>query len=496
MFENNYNTETNTKETEYVPTADVMQEQNEKKKKGGFKKFLKAVFSLCLVAGVGAGSVFGYKYIKDHPFDKENGEDTKSVVTQTKAPEEYVASPMFSLSKSEGSLTPQEIYKKCIPSVVGVTSTFDLAINTGNGFFGGGSNSKQAVGTGTGIVMSEDGYIITNAHVICDTETTSKAVKASKVSVMLSDKNEYDAEIVGYDTQADVALLKIDAPNLTAAEFGDSAALEVGDSAYAIGNPLGFDLFGTLTVGYVSGLDREVGTDASVISLIQTDAAINNGNSGGPLINDKGQVIGINSMKLSNTYTNQAMIEGLGFAIPMNQAMDIVSQLKDNGKVIRTKLGISCTNITSQNASQIGENVTAADGVYVSSVEKDSACDKAGIKEGDIIVGVDDASVQNINELNQIKNKHKAGDKITLKIIREKKFETVEVVLQADDSSEEDTEQQAADNNEQQTPDYGKNPELPKNDGGQGSNGGSGQYDPFGDFFGDFFGGGLNPFGW
>ncbi len=488
MFENNYNTETNTQETEYVPTADINQE---KKKKSGSKKILKAVVSLCLVAGVGAGSIFGYKYAKDHPFDKGNNEDTKSSSVQTKAPEEYVASPMFSLSKSDGALTPQEIYKKCIPSVVGVTSTFDFVVSQNNGFFGGGTSNKQAVGTGTGIVMSEDGYIITNAHVICDTETTSTAVKASKVTVMLSDKTEYDANIVGYDTQADVALLKIDASDLTAAEFGDSAALAVGDSAYAIGNPLGFDLFGTLTVGYISGLDRQVGTDASVINLIQTDAAINNGNSGGPLINDKGQVIGINSMKLSSTYTNQAMIEGLGFAIPMNQAMELISQIKEYGKVIRTKLGISCTNITSQNASQLGENVTAADGVYVNSVDKDSACDKAGIMAGDIIVGVDDASVQNINELNQIKNKHKAGDKITLKIIRENKFQTVEVVLQADDSTEEPEEQtQSGDN--QQIPNYGQNPELPKDDG-YGSGGGQGQQiDPF-DFFGDFF---NNPFGW
>ncbi len=493
MFENNYNTETNTKETEYVPVAETVQQ--EKKKKGGSKKFLKAVFSLCLVAGVGAGSIFGYRYVKDHPFDKDNGSDTKSIVSENKAPEDYVASPMFSLSKSEGSLTPQEIYKKCIPSVVGVTSTFNYVVNQNSGFFGGGSSSQQAVGTGTGIVMSEDGYIITNAHVICDTETTSKAVKASKVTVMLSDESEHDAEIVGYDSQADVALLKIDASNLTAAEFGDSAALTVGDSAYAIGNPLGFDLFGTLTVGYISGLDREVGTDASIINLIQTDAAINNGNSGGPLINDKGQVIGINSMKLSSAYTNQAMIEGLGFAIPMNQAMELISQIKEYGKVIRTKLGISCVNITSQTASQLGEDVTAADGVYVSSVEKDSACDKAGIQAGDIIVGVDDASVQNINELNQIKNKHKEGDKITLKIIRDKKFETVEVILQADDSSEDD-DQQANDNNIQQTPEYGQNPELPNNGNGQGQNGGNGSgggsYNPFGDFFGDFF---NDPFG-
>lgn len=487
MFENNYNTETNTKETVYVPCAEPQQEKPEKKKNGGFKKFMKAVFALCLIAGVGTGSVFGYKYAKEHPFNKDNDKTTKSITAQTKAPEDYVASPMFSLSKSEGSLTPQEIYKKCIPSVVGVTSNFEYKLNqSSGGFFGNsGGNTKQAVGTGTGIVMSSDGYIITNAHVICDSETTSKPVKASKVTIMLSDKTEYDAKIVGYDTQADVALLKIDnVSDLTAAEFGDSAALSVGDNAYAIGNPLGFDLFGTLTVGYISGLDRQVGTDASVINLIQTDAAINNGNSGGPLINDKGQVIGINSMKLSTTYTNQAMIEGLGFAIPMNQAMDLIVQIRDNGKVTRTKLGISCTNITSQTAAQLGENVTAADGVYVNSVDKDSACDKAGIKEGDIIVGVDDASVQNINELNQIKNKHKEGDKITLKIIREKKFETVDVILQADNSTDETEEQQTQTNEQQQ------NPELPKgNNGGQNGNGYS--FDPY-DFFGDFF---NDPFG-
>ena len=257
MFENKYDSTTNTKETEYVPVP----ETNEKKK-GGFKKVIKGIGVLCLMGAISFGSVKGYQYYNN------SKEENLSVSKETSATEEpvsadtqgsdYEVESLLQLSKSEGALTTQEVYEKVLPSVVGVTSTFTYQTqNSYGGFFGYGQNDPQTgevSGTGTGIIMSADGYIITNAHVIYEAQYGGKA---SKVTVLLSDKTKLEADIIGYDTQTDIAVLKAkDAKDLTPAEFGDSSALSVGDTALAIGNPLGFDLFGTLTVGYISGLNR------------------------------------------------------------------------------------------------------------------------------------------------------------------------------------------------------------------------------------------------
>lgn len=448
MFENKYNSETNTNEAEYIPVPEV----ENKKKNGGFRKMVKAVAALCCIAAVSVGSVAVYRNIDNKNTDKN--ENKTEIAENAAANEEstdtdYEVMSLLQLSQSEGALTTQEIYQKVLPSVVGVTSTFTYRQQNGYGGMFGYSNqggaTGQVQGTGTGIIMSADGYIVTNAHVVYDSEYGGKA---SAVSILLSNEEEYTAEIIGYDTQTDIAVLKVnDAPQLTAAEFGDSSALSVGDTALAIGNPLGFDLFGTLTVGYISGLNREIAMDDAVMHLIQTDAAINSGNSGGPLVNDKGQVIGINSMKMSSSYSSsEASIEGLGFAIPINEAQEIVNDLMNNGYVTgRPQLGITCQDVTSAQNS--------LSGIYVVGVNENGAADKAGLQAGDVIVGVNGQQVGTITELNRIKNEFKAGDTLKLTVIRENKYTEINVVLEEsavmteNTSEEQPSEESAPENN-------------------------------------------------
>lgn len=480
MFENKYNYETNTKETEYVPVAEV----HEKRKSG---KIIKAVAAVCCAAAVSFGSVTVYKDCKENSEKKKDAAAEKALPAYTESADvnsdtDYEVTNLLQLSKSEGSLTTQEVYQKVLPSVVGVTSIFTYRQqNQMGGFFGygnqGGSQTGEVKGTGTGIVMSADGYIITNAHVIYDSEYGGKA---SSVTVLLSNKEEYEADVVGYDTQTDIAVLKVkDAPALTPAEFGDSSALSVGDTALAIGNPLGFDLFGTLTVGYISGLNREIAMDDAVMHLIQTDAAINSGNSGGPLVNDKGQVIGINSMKMSSSYgsSNSATIEGLGFAIPINEAQKIVDDLLNNGYVTgRPQLGISAQDVTS------GRNSSLA-GIYIVGVNENGAAEKAGLQAGDVIVGANDKQVSTISELNQIKNQFKAGDTLKLTVIRDNRYVEINVVLEETAVMTED-DASAEPAAETQQPEEAQEQQMPEDDTQQGEV-------PYGGQGGYGFGGGF-----
>ena len=250
--------------------------------------------------------------------------------------------------------------------------------------------------------------------------------KATSVSVVMSDKTEYEASIIGYDTDTDIAVLKIDASGLTPAEFGNSDDLEVGELVLAIGNPLGFELFGSVTSGIVSALNRDITINDKEMNLIQTDAAINSGNSGGPLVNSYGQVVGINSAKMTSTYSS-ASVEGLGFAIPITQAKDIIDDLINYGYVKgRPQLGITCIDIDEATASLYNMPV----GTYVRSVTPNGAAALAGIQEGDIIIGVNGEAVSTTKELNEKKNEHNAGDSITLTISRNGKDMEVKVTLQ------------------------------------------------------------------
>ncbi|MDE5861743.1 MAG: trypsin-like peptidase domain-containing protein, partial [Ruminococcus sp.] len=361
---------------------------------------------------VSGGSIAVYRQFTESPV---------SAVTET---EEQVSDRKSSLSaetvslintgnNSGTALTTEEVVQKVLPSVVGVESEFTVTSNNNGYYYGFGMpTTSVATGTGTGVVITEDGYIVTNAHVIYDSEYG--AGLSEKITVHMSDDNSYEAEVVGYDTDCDLAVLKIDATGLTSAEFGDSDSLMLGESVIAIGNPLGFDLKNTVTSGIVSGLNRNITINDKAMNLIQTDTAINSGNSGGPLINKYGQVIGINSSKMSASY-GEASIEGIGFAIPSNETSKIIDDLMSYGYVTgKPQLGISCQDVT-ENVSRM-YNMPV--GVYITEVSAGSASEKAGLQSGDIITAIDGVEVSTAEELNAQKNTHSAGDTITVTYVR------------------------------------------------------------------------------
>ena len=300
--------------------------------------------------------------------------------------------------EADGALSLQEIYKKCIGSVVSITAS-----------------AQSGKSSGTGIVLSADGYLITNHHVI---------ENAQVIAVQTSDDRQFQASIIGSDEASDLAVLKVDATDLQPAEFGDSGKLAVGDRVVAIGDPLGAQMRGTMTSGIVSAINRDLEVNDRTMTLIQTDAALNNGNSGGPLINCYGQVIGINTMKLRSYYSTTA--EGLGFAIPMAVAKPILEELMENGYVAgRPAIGISYDTLPL--AFRIYYNLP--EGVYISAVYDGSDAQAKGVAAGDIITAVNGTRVTSIDELNRVKNQFTAGDSITLTLYNGGSYRDVEVTL-------------------------------------------------------------------
>lgn len=305
---------------------------------------------------------------------------------------------------------------KVLPSIVGITVEYTVS----SPYFGY-SMQSSASAMGSGVIISEDGYILTNNHVV-NTSTNStfyQVNQANKVTVKLyNDETTYEAKIIGTDETTDLAVIKIEKDNLPAAELGDSDSIKVGEFSMALGNPLGME--STVTAGIISATSRTITSEGKNYTVIQTDAAINSGNSGGALINSKGQVIGINTLKLSGSG-----VEGIGFAIPINSTKEIYQQLITDGKVKRPYIGISGRDIDENTAKQYNLVV----GVYVVSVEQFSAAEKSGIKSYDIITEIDGKEIKNMDELNEIKNSHKIGDKLTLKIYRDKEYKDIEIEL-------------------------------------------------------------------
>ena len=303
-------------------------------------------------------------------------------------------------SDEEDALCLQDIYSSVIDSVVSISSM-----------------TSSGTSSGTGIIMSQDGYVITNHHVITG---------ALVISVLTNDNQEYEAALVGSDEMSDLAVLKIDARGLQAAEFGDSSKLRVGDSVVAIGDPLGVQLRGTMTNGIISAINRDLTVGDRTMTLIQTNAALNNGNSGGPLINCYGQVIGINTVKMSSYYSASATVEGLGFAIPISVAKPIIDELIENGYVAgRPAIGISGDSLPSYYRTYY----RLPDGVYVTSVNEGSDAKAKGIREGDIVTAINGEKICSIDELNTVKNQYAAGDEVTLTIYRSGTYYEVTVTL-------------------------------------------------------------------
>lgn len=324
-------------------------------------------------------------------------------------------SALSQVSLKNYSETGMNVASKVRPSIVGIKVEY-----TANSIFLRNPTTAQA--EGSGIIISEDGYILTNNHIVNSSSNNSfyEIEQASKVSVYLyNDETEYPATIVGTDEQTDLAVIKIDKTGLAAAELGDSDNVQVGEFSMAIGNPLGLE--SSVTAGIISAVNRKVtDSDGKTFTLIQTDAAINSGNSGGALVNAEGKVIGINTLKLSGTG-----IEGMGFAIPINSTREIYEQLIQFNKVKRPYIGISGLDLDEKTASYYKLVV----GIYVKDIETFSAAEKAGIKVGDVIIGVNGNKVTSMDELNNIKNTHNIGDEITLRVNRNGQEMDIKVTL-------------------------------------------------------------------
>lgn len=292
------------------------------------------------------------------------------------------------LAEAEGGLSLQEIYVKCIPSVASIST-----------------RSRSGSSTGSGVVVSADGYIVTNYHVVEGGES---------YTVQLTDERVLSACLVGEDPTSDLAVLKVEAEGLTSAQLGDSDLLRVGDSVVAIGDPLGVEYRGTMTNGIVSAINRNVNLNGRTMNLIQTNAALNSGNSGGPLINSCGQVIGINTVKIG-AFADRAGVEGLGFAIPSAVVRDIVGQIISQGYVSgRPSLGISGEGLSL--FYQRYYRLPA--GLYISEVAQSSSAAAAGLAQGDILISIDGVRVYSQSDLDTLLYSYAAGDKVTVVIYR------------------------------------------------------------------------------
>ena len=298
-----------------------------------------------------------------------------------------------------GALSLQEIYTRNIPSVVSISCTL-----------------SSGTSSGSGVVLSKLGYLVTNAHVIEGAKT---------ISALLTDGRELTASVVGTDPVSDLAVLHVDADDLTEAQFGDSDSLRVGDTVVAIGDPLGVDLRGTMTDGIISAINRDVQVRGVTMNLIQTNAALNSGNSGGPLINCYGQVVGINTMKIG-AFTDKSGVEGLGFAIPSTTVKEIVEQLLNYGYVPgRPTLGLSAEAL-----SQFYQHFYRLPaGLYVTDVASGGAAWEAGVQAGDILVSIDGESLSSAEDLTRILSAHAVGDTVELYLYRSGREGTVTATL-------------------------------------------------------------------
>lgn len=377
------------------------------KNKGGFSRTVAVPFLSGIIgASLVIGTCFGVPSIKE----KLVGSQT---ITETKPASSSVNTSVISLK--DYSDTAIGVAEKVLPSIVGIEIEYEV-----NSFFG----KSTATATGSGIIISEDGNILTNNHVVDSSSSSTsnyyQVSEAKSIKVKLyNDETEYEAKIVGMDSQTDLAVIKIEKNGLTPAEIGDSSTVKVGEFAMAVGNPQG--LATSVTCGIISAVNREVTADGRKYTAIQTDAAINSGNSGGALVNSKGQVIGVNTLKLSGTG-----VEGIGFAIPINTTTDIVAQLIEHKKVLRPYIGIEGMSVNEATAKKYN----LVEGVYVRNSEDFSAAQKSGIKAGDVITEVDGKKVGSVDDINEIKNAHKIGDTIKVKIYRNGEYKEIEVTLE------------------------------------------------------------------
>lgn len=364
------------------------QPYKKKNKSHGFRAVV-ATGLICSLVGGGIGGAVGANWAVNNSAAQLNNSGSSGQVQ---------------LVGNRGEISPViAIAQKVMPSVVGIKvySTYN--------YWG---RQMTGQGSGSGIIYSTDGYIITNYHVI---------ENATSVTVTLSDGTEYDAQIIGSDATSDLAVLKVDANNLPAAELGDSDQLQIGELVVAIGNPLGYE--NTVTDGIVSGLNRQLTDYTDAMTLIQTNAAINSGNSGGALVNSKGEVVGINSAKLVASNA-----EGMGFALSINEVKPIVEELVTKGHVSRPYMGVSI-NSQYQVDEATAEKYEIPMGIQIAEVVEGGPADRAGLQAGDIIYKVDDTLIQSFDDLSNIIDHCKVGDQLRVLANRNGEKITANVTL-------------------------------------------------------------------
>ena len=427
-----------------------------KKNKGGFGR--KVIAALLVIALVG-GSCVATAAIVNKRWEAQNQQMTVQFNQQIQALQEQIdaashhatgdsvsGSPVASID----GMTPGQVYARNVDAVVAVSNQMTTQ------YYG---QTAQASSSGSGFIISEDGYVISNYHVV---------EGATTLTVITNDGKEHPATLKGYDSTNDLALLKIEGQGFPCVSIGSSDDLIVGDQVVAIGNPLG-ELTNTLTVGYVSAKDRVVSTDGTIITMIQTDAAINSGNSGGPLFNMKGEVVGITSAKYSGTTSSGASIEGIGFAIPMDDVQRIISDLKQYGYVTGAYLGVMVRNMDADTASVYRLPV----GAYVDSVEQGGAAERAGIQAGDIIIKVGDTIVSSITDLTRVLRNYNAGDTGVVTVYRAGR--EMEISVTFDEKSQQNNTTETAPEQEATVP-------MPSD----------GDYEDWYNYFSPFFGNGYN----
>ena len=375
-----------------------------KKKEKSSKRFVAAMVALSVLNI----ALFGGAYMLGKSSGIASGRvSSKQELIQTLQGESSNSGVASEVAYREGELATTEIAKQMGPAVVGITGVVESYIS----IFGASSQSSSQ---GSGIILSGDGYIVTNNHVVENT---------SSIHVTLNTGAEYEAKVIGADAQTDLAVIKIEPKEeLTVAKLGDSTKLEVGERVVAIGNPMGVEFFGSVTQGIVSAVNRTISVDNRTMNLIQTDAAINSGNSGGALINGYGEVIGINSVKVSSTG-----VEGMGVAIPISEANPIIADLLEHGYVKgRPVIGISTRDVN----SYMSQSYSWPVGVQVMEVNSQAAAN-AGLQQGDIITAVNGEKVETGEALNKIKDRHKPGDVLKLEVYKYATglTQTVEVTL-------------------------------------------------------------------
>ncbi len=382
-----------------------------------FKNIFISFTSGILGASLVLGLCFYVPAVKDLFVSESSDNKSKKSISKIFTSEGSVDT---AIDLSKYSDTAISVANKVLPSVVGIEVNFSVSSNYHTFFQESASTSKA---TGSGVIISEDGYILTNNHIVDASSASSMyytVSEAKSVVVYLYNEDEpIEAKIIGTDSVTDLAILKIDRDNLTPAKIGDSDSVQVGEFAMAIGNPL--DLKGTVTSGIISGLNREIEDEnGTMYTLIQTDAAINSGNSGGALVNADGELIGINTLKMSGTG-----IEAMGFAIPINSTLDITEQLIATGKVSRPYIGISGIDVTETYSRYYNLPIS----VYIAEIQKDGPAKDSDLKTGDVILEFNGEKVTSMSQLNKEKNKCEIGDEVTLKVSREDKELDIKLTL-------------------------------------------------------------------